>query len=124
MMQRLITQLRAQRQSWVELEPGKQVQIIRPPEVDISAFLGGGAGGGRAISVGLAQVCQYVTGWQGVTEADLLGAAVGSSDAVPFDSALWAEVVADRGDWLNTVAQALLAAIVQHFEAKAAVEKN
>jgi hypothetical protein len=121
---RLITQLRAQRQSWVELEPGKQVQIMRPAETDIGGLLRAEGGAGRSLQVGLPEVSRFVTGWQGITEADLLGPTVGASDLVPFDAALWAEVVADRADWLGTVAAALLAAVVKHFEAKEAAEKN
>jgi hypothetical protein len=35
-------------------------------------------------------------GWEGVTEADLLGTAIGSADAAPFTAELAAEVLADR----------------------------
>ena len=121
-MSRLINQLRAQRQSWVELEPGKRVQIMRPPESEINAFMRID-GASRAMVASLAQVSKYVTGWEGITEADLLGAS-GASDPVPFDAELWGEVVADRGDWLKIVAAALLASIVKHFDQKAAAEKN
>lgn len=122
-MSRLINQLRAQRQSWVDLEPGKRVQIMRPPESEIGAFLRV-ENGRKSMMADLDQVVKFTTGWEGITEADLLGASVGASDAVPFDPALWAEVVADRGDWLKAVAQALLDAIVKHFDAKAQAEKN
>ena len=122
-MSRLIDQLRAQRKTWVDLEPGKRVQIMRPPESEIGKFLHF-EDGQKHMRAELDQVVKYVTGWDGITEADLLGAAVGASDAVPFDAVLWAEVVADRGDWLKLVAQALLDAIVKHFEAKAQAEKN
>lgn len=122
-MSRLITQLRAQRQSWVDLAPGKRVQIIRPAESEIGEFLRN-EDGARAMVAELAQVCKFATGWEGITEADLLGAGVGSSDAVPFAADLWAEVVADRSDWLKAVAAALLDSIVKHFEAKAQAEKN
>ena len=122
-MSRLINQLRAQRQSWVDLEPGKRVQIMRPPESEIGAFLRV-ENGRKSMMADLDQVVKFTTGWEGITEADLLGASVGASDAVPFDPALWAEVVADRGDWLKAVAQALLDAIVKHFDEKAQAEKN
>ena len=118
----LIARLRVARQLWIDLEPGKRVQIIRPTESDIGEFLRG-ENGGRAMVADLAQVRKYVTGWEGITEADLLGAS-GASDPVPFDAELWGEVVADRGDWLKIVAAALLASIVKHFDQKAAAEKN
>lgn len=122
-MSRLIEALRAQRQSWVDVEEGKRVQIIRPSESEVGEFLRG-SGKSRSMGAELPQVIKYVTGWDGITEADLLGAAVGSSDLAPFDSELWAEVVKDRAEWLKKVSAALLAAIVKHFEQKAEAEKN
>jgi hypothetical protein len=122
-MSRLIKQLRAQRQSWVDLEPGKRVQIIRPAEIEVQQFFRM-EGGLRTMAAELPQVTKFVTDWAGITEADLLGAAVGASDAVPFDADLWAEVVADRSAWLKTVSSALIDAIVKHFESKAQAEKN
>lgn len=122
-MSGVIQRLRAQRQSWVDIEPGKRIQIMRPPENDFPAFLSG-EGETRRVSANLEQVCKYVVGWDGISEADLLGAAVGSSDPLAFDSALWAEVVADKADWFNAVASALVTAMVQHFEKKAEVSKN
>jgi hypothetical protein len=119
----LIAKLRVARQSWVELDPAKphqRVQIIRPPESEIGNFADTV---GRGLVANLGKVCQYVTGWEGFTEADLVGAA-GSGDVVPFDAALWAEVVADRGDWLNLVAARLLDVIVTHVESKAKAAKN
>lgn len=123
MSQLVINKLRAARQSWVELEPGKRVQIIRPPESSVGSFLRDDAGG-RAMVAELEQIKKYVTGWDGITEADLLGASVGASDPLPFSSELWAEVVEDHGDWLKVVATALLDSIVKHFEKKAAAAKN
>ena len=123
MSQIVINKLRAARQSWVELEPGKRVQIIRPPESEIGDFLRDDAGF-RSMVAELSQVQKYVGGWEGITEVDLLGAAVGASDPVPFAPELWNEIVADRGDWIKLVAAGLLDAIVKHFEKKAAAAKN
>lgn len=122
-MHRLIAQLRSQRQSWVELEPGKRVQIIRPTESEVGEFLRTD-GAARAMVAELVQVSRFVTGWDGITEADILGPTIGASDPVAFDADLWAAVVADNSDWLKKVGTALLDAIVQHFEKKAAAEKN
>lgn len=123
MSQIVINKLRAARQSWVQLEPGKRVQIIRPPETSVGNFLRDDAGG-RAMVAELEQIKKYVTGWDGITEADLLGPSVGSSDPLPFSTDLWSEVVEDHGDWLALVARALLDAIVKHFEKKAEDSKN
>jgi hypothetical protein len=122
-MSRLINQLRAQRQSWVDVAPGKRVQIMRPPESEIGSFLRVDDGR-KSMVAELDQVVKFTAGWDGITEADILGASVGGSDAVAFEADLWREMVADRGDWLKLVAQALLDAIVKHFESKAQAEKN
>lgn len=122
-MNKLVKQLRAQRQSWVDLEPGKRVQIIRPAESEFSSFLSGD-GADRRIAVGLEHVGKYVTDWEGVTEAELLGAAVGSSDAVAFDASLWLEVAADRSPWFLAVSTAIMKSMTDHFEKKAEVSKN
>ena len=48
----------------------------------------------------------------------------GSSEPAPFAPALWAAVTLDRVAWGRTVAQAILAAIVEHREAVEADTKN
>ena len=121
----LIAKLRAQRQSWVDIAPGLRVQIIRPPETEITAFLKApDPTGGWIVAADVTHVTRYVTGWDGFTEATLLGAAVGASDPLAFDAALWAELVADHAQWCHAVGDALIAAIVKHSEQKAQATKN
>lgn len=120
----LIAQMRDQRKSWVELEPAtatapaKRVQIIRPAESDLAGMIAP-AGDADAVAAGvtlrvdMAEVKRYAVGWEGITEADLVGAA-GSGDAIDFSADLWAEVVADRVAWKVKVARAILAAIAAH----------
>ena len=117
-----IARLRAARQSWVELEPGKRVQILRPAEAELQDFYTRP----DQTEVDRALMCarKYVTGWEGVTEADLLGPEIAAADPVPFDSDLWAEVVKDRVAWLEVVTHALLAAIRKHQAAQEADAKN
>jgi len=119
---RIIAALRAARQTWVDLEPGKRVQIIRPPEAALHEF--NVQAGENNVERMLRCVVKYVTGWEGITEADLLGAALAPADAVAFDAALWATVVADRVDWIRLVMSALIDAIDAHDLAKQAAEKN
>lgn len=122
MSARIIAALRAARQSWVELEPGKRVQIIRPPEAALHEF--SALAGENHVDRMLRCVVKYVTGWEGITEADLLGAALAPADVVPFESALWATVVADRMDWIRVVMSALVESINAHDGARQAAEKN
>lgn len=120
MTAQLIQQLREQRMKWIELEPGKEVRIIRPTELElVQHFIKD-----RAISVGYEEAKRFVVDWRGITGADVLGAAVGSADPIAFDAELWAEVVADRMAWVNKVAQELLDQIVEHRTAIADQAKN
>ena len=116
MSQQLIKQLREQRMAWVVVDdactPPKRVRIIRPTEVELAQhFIKAGE-----VSVGFDQVKEFVVGWDGFTEADLLGAGVGAADAVPFSPPLWAEVASDHSTWVRTVAQALLDAAIAHTQ--------
>lgn len=119
--QALIKQLQAQRESWCELAPaanGKpalEVLLRRPPEAELGSFLRG---------VSIAAVRSYAVNWRGFTEATLLGEAVGSADVLPFDAALWSEVVGDRAAWANACATHLADAIKAHLDRKEAVAKN
>lgn len=111
----LVLKLLAQRESWVELEPGKRVRIRRPAEAQLPRFR---AGLTPELLAGV------VVGWEGFSEADLLGAAVGSSDPLPFAPDLWATVAEDRVEYLQKIADALTAAITAHIEARGLAEKN
>ena len=122
MTAQLIKRLREQRMQWVDLQdkPGKRVRLIRPTEVEISQQLIKDG----AVSVGVAEVQRFAVDWEGFTEADLLGAALGSSDPVAFTPALWAEVVSDQSAWVRGLAQTLLDMVVKHSADKKADAKN
>lgn len=111
----LIAKMDEQRTAWVSLPDGKRVQFRRPLETEFAQLRDG---------VGVDHLCRYVCGWDGFTEADLLGAAVGASDAVMFDAALWARVVRDRAAYVVPVAQAIVAAVTAHIETRDAATKN
>lgn len=114
-MSALADKLRAQREGRVEVMPGKWVRFLRPPEIDFGRLRGG---------VGADHVCEYVIGWDGITEADVLGASIGVNDAAPFSPELWAEYVRDRIDVVGKVAQAIADAISLHLEQRGAIAKN
>ena len=121
MTAQLIKRLREQRMQWVDLDlPGKRVRLIRPTEIEIGLhFIKGGS-----VSVGVEEVERFTVDWEGFTEADLLGAAVGSSDPVPFSQALWAEVISDRAGWVRQLATELLDIVVKHGAEKKVDAKN
>lgn len=94
--ERLISQLRAARLSWFAIEgTPRRLQILRPTEVEMITERGR-----SALEVAQAQV----VGWEGFTEADVLGPELGSDQVAEFDSALWAAYVADRAELTAAVA--------------------
>lgn len=65
---------------------------------------------------------QYVIGWEGVTEADLVKG--GASDEVPFVKELWAEFVNDHPELWDPIFDAILHAYRGHMETRQAAAKN
>lgn len=104
----------ATRLFWVDLEPGKRLQLTRPHEADWRRF--------SASSVEL--VASYVVGWDGITDADLRGAAIGTGDPMPFDADLCLDVLRDSTDWASAAQDGLIRAINAHAIAKAETAKN
>ena len=130
MSDRQIKQLREQRMSWVDLDPvadtevpqseRKRVRIIRPTEVEIATHL---VVDGQ-VEVGFDAMRRFTVDWAGFSEADILGSAVGASDALPFSAAVWAEIASDRVAWVRLVSNAILESAVAHHLKKEAALKN
>lgn len=115
-MNPLIAKVRARREHAVPLDGGKSVTVRRPAEAEF-----GRVASDKAVDL----VADFVVGWQGFTEADLLGPEVGASDIdVPFDADLWREVVRDRIDWVKVVAQRLGELVTEHVNQRGLVAKN
>lgn len=115
-MSKLLTQLRAQRSGKVEVLPGKYLLVRRPLEAtDMPRFRG-------RIDVDL--VLEHVTGWENITEADLLGASVGAGSPAEFTPELAAEVLGDRSEWVRLACDWLVDAIKAHLAKREAAEKN
>ena len=64
---------------------------------------------------------RFVVGWQGVTEDDLIGGGV--QEEVPFDLDAWQEWCANRTDFWEPIAKAILDAYTKHREVLDAVPK-
>lgn len=111
-MQSLINQLRKARE--VKVEAGGFTFIVRrPTDTEFLAH--------RELKVyEIAQ--EYVVGWSGVTEADIVKG--GSEDAVPFDRDLWREWCADRPDLWEPIFGAVLTAYEQHSTQRRESAKN
>ena len=116
----LLARLRERREIEVQVGAGKKVTILRPREAEFSEFVGTDG----KMFAGVEHVRKYVVGWDGITEADLLGPELGASDPAPFSRELWEEVVSDKLAWLKPVAVALLKAIADHRFSLQETEKN
>lgn len=112
---KLIAQLDQQRTRWAALPGGKRVQYRRPLETEFHKFRSG---------VEVDHVAEYVCGWEGFTEADILGAAIGGDQAVPFNARLWERIARDRLDYVAAVATAIVDAITDYLAQRDAAAKN
>jgi hypothetical protein len=117
----LIARMREQRERWVEVAPGKRVKIRRPAEAEYGRFA-------RIHEASVVQmlehVRQYVVGWEGITEADLIGTAVGSEEPVAFTAELWAELISDRVAWVQPIMDKLVEIMNAHQFSVVETEKN
>lgn len=111
----LLARAAAQREHWADLGNGKRLRFLRPVEVEMPALLNG---------VTVEHVIGCANGWEGFTEADLLGAAVGASDPLPFHVDLWSAVVRDNAAYVAAVSQAIADAVTEYLKRKAGTEKK
>lgn len=112
---KLIAKALEQRESWVDLGGGKRAKIRRPPAAQMFDF-------GRATTPEM--FLRSVVGWDGFTEADVLGASVGSDSTVPFDVELWLVLALDQVEWIGKVSEALVEAIKAYLEKQGDIAKN
>jgi hypothetical protein len=121
----LLEQMRNQRKRWVQLSEGKRVQILLPTELEVvQNFVKPGDEGKLTLAADYPEVQKFVCGWEGITEADLLGAAVGASDAVEFNTELWSAFASENLEHVRKVARALLDGIAERTLAQQADAKN
>jgi hypothetical protein len=100
----LVEKIRKQRE--LKVVAGKfTFTARRPTDVEAIAL-------GRADSAFSKIAEQFVVGWDGVTEDDLIQS--GASNPIPFDAVLWAEWCADRPDLWGTISTAVLDAYRLH----------
>lgn len=101
----LLAQLEAARLRWVSVsEEGdaQQVQIETPSQFRAWKLLDAlRASDGDAM---IDLLVPMARDWKGITQADLQGAAVGSSDAAPFSARLLRLALMDRPRWVTHLA--------------------
>ncbi len=119
----LIARIRSARMSWIDLGGGKRLRIIRPPEAEFSDFLS--TGGNVSAQWAIDRVVKYAEGWEGFSEADLMGAELAPGDAMPpFSKELWEIAVSDNQNWLTAATTGLLDVIRTYISKKAESAKN
>lgn len=64
----------------------------------------------------------HITGWSGVKESDLLDG--GTADQVPFDKALFDDVISDQQEWWLFIANGVTKKALADFTEKADSKKN
>lgn len=112
MSKALIDKIRRAREQRVPV--GDMTFIIRRP-TDLEV---GKRGGGISVD----DVFQYVLGWEGVREVDVIPG--GDPHPLPFDVDLCAEWLADRLDVLGTLSNAVRDLYLAHRQAQDAAVKN
>lgn len=109
----LIDKIRKARETGVEAD-GRKFTIRRPTDEEAAAISANGDGL-------LAIVKRFVTGWA-LVELDLIPG--GGPEKVPFDSALFAEWVADQPEVWTPLGTSILEAYKAHTDKRDAAVKN
>lgn len=65
---------------------------------------------------------KVVDGWEGMTEAHLIEG--GSDEQVPFDKAIFDEVIGDKQEWWRAIADVVIERFNDASDKKEAAEKN
>jgi hypothetical protein len=119
MSQALVNQIRKQREfkkAVTDAKTGRVYTFIcrRPTDQDAAEIQRGET---------RPNLCQrFVVGWEDVTENDVVGG--GGSDVLEFDPLLWREWVADRRDFWEPIAEAILDAYSGHAKEMDDAAKN
>lgn len=111
----LLKRLMAQRERWVDLGGRKRVCFLRPAQTELR-----GLSGANFVDV----AAKAVIRWEGFTEADILGPALGSDATAQFSPELWSEVAKDRLDYVEKVVEAIVAEADKLIQEIAAVSGN
>lgn len=113
-MQNTLQKIRKAREFTKEIE-GWTLRLRRPTDAEAKIFKGE-----KVSHIDIAN--QFVIGWEGVTEADLVNS--GASDLVEFDSELWAEVVQDRPELWNGITDSVLESFLNYRKTREERRKN
>lgn len=113
----LIAKILAQRERWVDLEPGKRVKVRRPDLVQALVMRSQ-----RGVQLHEAYAGAVVA-WEGITEADAVEGGAATT-ALDFTPALWRLLWGDRPDWLIKTTEAVKALLDEADTRREAAAKN
>lgn len=117
----------ALRSGTVDMGDGKKIFFRRPTEIEqgkLMTIKGSGEDLSVTWSVGIEEVRKYVTGWEGYTAADLLGADIAPADQVTWSQSLWDELCSDNVDWMHKVAKGILDKVMEFRDKRSEVAGN
>lgn len=122
----ILAQLRSARLFWVRDLPALPVPVAMQfdtPSIQQAAHLGGC--NARNDLDGAAQVIgPLLRGWEGVTEALVLGAGVGSDAPVPPSGEILTVLLASRPEWVHAIVPELVSRACAERERVKAVSGN
>ena len=99
----IVERLLKARDSWLTVEPGKRLLVRRPDDIDIAALASLHDHERKA-----EWFVARVVGWEGITEADLLGPENAGATPAEFAPELALLVLRDRLEWLGEVSRVAL----------------
>ena len=113
--QALIRKMQQARERVLELPNGKRVTLRMPLQTQYF----------RVFKLPPEElVAQLVVGWDGVTEADLLGDGVGASDAVPFSAEVAVQWLCEQPGCVSLIISKALEVVNSKTRQTAEDEKN
>jgi hypothetical protein len=117
-----VRRMLTQRRRWHELDdpPRRALLLQRPGALRLMRMRAGGLDAEGAVR----EVSEAVVDWRGFTEADLLGQAIGSSDAHPFSREVFECWIEDNVDSLEQAAVEYFELIRAYVDSKGGAEKN
>ena len=107
----LTRRMEREREFWVDVAPGKRIKFLRPLLDEA-----------RYAVTGIKECCEYVRGWEGIVESDLL--TTGGTAEVEFDAAIASTLLRDHMGWAKKVAIGMASSLKERHKQTEAAEKN
>jgi hypothetical protein len=109
----LARRMETEREFWVVVAPGKRVKFLRPLMDEARSF---------GLDFGIAHVCEFLRGWDGIVESDLI--TTGGDTPVDYDAGLATTLLRDHIGWARTSAARLSEEMGARAKLTSTAEKN